>query len=90
VEAGSWDHGDDASDEVERVEHDGAGAVFPGLLEAVAQPSIAESVESLLSNRRPAEVAAESLEQSPVVASDRELGVDIETPAHGVWLVGAR
>jgi len=45
--------------EIERLEHDGVGAVPPRPLEAMAQPPIAVLFEPLLRERRASDVPAE-------------------------------
>ena len=75
------DEGAEPRDEVEGVEQDGVGAVFPRGLEGEADAPVAVKLEAVLVERRTGDVAAEPLEALAVAAVDDDLGVDID-PAH--------
>ncbi len=75
------DEGAEPRDEVEGVEQDGVGAVFPRGLEGEADAPIGVELEALLVERGSGDVAAEPLEALSVAAVDDDLGVDIY-PTH--------
>jgi hypothetical protein len=81
VESGRRDEGAEPREEVEGLEQDGAGAVFPRGLEGEADAPVGVELEALLVERRSGDVAAEPLEAFAVAAVHRDLGVDIH-PTH--------
>ena len=94
------DEGAEPRDEVEGVEQDGVGAVFPRGLEGEADAAVAVKLEAVLVERRSRDVAAEPLEALSVAAVHHDLGVDVDPAdliecfagrgddAHGVYELG--
>ena len=71
-----WRHeGANASDEIERLEQERDGAIFPRLLEEVAKLAARLLFEAVLRDRRPANVATQPLELGAITRRDGDLGV---------------
>ena len=77
VEPRRRDEGAEAWEKIEGVENGRACPVFPGGLEAIANPALVRQVESVLGEGRPCDVAAEALESLTVEAALGDLGVDV-------------
>jgi hypothetical protein len=90
VEAGRRHHRAEAREEVVRLEDERARAVAPGLLHGVPDASVPESLEPLLCDGRPAEVAAHALEAYAIAPVDDDLGVHVEAGDLGDRLVGTK
>ncbi len=67
----------ETSDEVQGLEQDGFGAVFPPLLEAVSQTTIAMLFEALERERGTSDVTANALESISIATIDGDSSVDI-------------
>ncbi|MFO0686749.1 MAG: hypothetical protein U0234_32100 [Sandaracinus sp.] len=73
-----WHDRGQARDEVERLEHDGVGAVLPRLLERVAHAPAVVLFEALGRERRARDVADEALEARSVTTVEGDLGVHVD------------
>ena len=83
-----WRHRSDQADhQVIGLEHDGARAVLPGVLEPELERAVGQTLEPFLRNRRAGDVAAKPLELSAVAAVDRLFSVDVDAPMLGDGLV---
>src|SRR5690606_3929664 len=79
VEARGRNHGAETGDESVRLEHDGACAVTPGLLQGVVHPAVGEQLEAVLGDGGPGEVTAESLEAFSIAPVDSGGSVHIDS-----------
>jgi len=71
------------------LEHHGARAVPPRVLEPELEPVVGEPLEPVLCDRRAGDVTAEPLELSPIAAVDALPSVHVDAAVLGNRLVGA-
>ncbi len=89
VKARWWDQSHQPRDQFERCENHGMSAVPPGSLEANDQSAtIGRKLETLLRERWPRYVSAQSLEPSTIAAINRRAGVHIHPANVGERFVG--
>jgi hypothetical protein len=62
-----------------RREHDLAGAVTPGLLEAQGKPTVGQFLQTVVGNRRSGEIATEMLEANAIVGAYPHVRVHIKS-----------
>jgi hypothetical protein len=78
------DESRETCDEIQGLEQDDFCAVFPGLLEPVAQTAVAVLFESIERERWASDISANSLESLSIATIDGEAGVDIHALELGI------
>ena len=78
VDPGPRDHRGELLEKLERREHEGAGAIVPGMREGDADPAFGEELQPLLRERGSDKIAAEALEAGPIAGTECPVGVQVE------------
>nr|WP_258182914.1 hypothetical protein [Enhygromyxa salina] len=88
VEARWRDQGAQPREEIERLEQDGVHAIFPRVPKVVAAAAVGGGFEPLLGDRRPRDVATQSLEPLAIAARHGRARVHVYATNFGERVVG--